>query len=188
MAGKNTKQRKCCAFSSFKVLRTSKAQIIGQVFIFILAGLIFILIITYGYKAIHYFIERQEQVNLLDFKTDLETATEGVKRDYGTVRKIELKLPKKYQGVCFFDYESDTCKPGQPSINPELKLPYQTISVKWAEEACKIKNANVFIIPRTQDIDLPDIQVEGYLCLPNTGIITLKMEGTGKKAKVSEWE
>ncbi|MBW2970033.1 hypothetical protein KY319_02825 [Candidatus Woesearchaeota archaeon] len=165
-----------------------KAQIIGQIFVFILAGLIFILIVSYGYKAIQYFLERQEQVVLVDFKTDLEIAVEGVKRDYGTVRKAELKLPSKYQGVCFFDYESDVCDPGTPSINPQLITPQQTINVKWAEEACKLKSANIFIIPRTQDFELPDIQIDkGYVCIPNTGTITIRLEGTGKKAKISAW-
>ncbi len=161
----------------------TKAQIIGQVFIFILAGLVFILIITYGYKAIQYFSERQEQVVLIDFRTDLEIAIEGVKRDYGTVRKLDLKLPTKYQGVCFFD--PIKCAPG----TPELELPNRKIEVPWAQEACSIKSANVFIIPRTLDLYFEDIQVdEGYICVPNTGKINVRMEGTGKKAKVSEWK
>ena len=168
--------------------KNTKAQIIGQIFIFILAGLVFILIVTYGYKAIQYFIERQEQVVLVDFRTDLEISIEGVKRDYGTIRKVNLKLPSKYLGVCFFDYTSDTCDPGTPTTNPKLELPGQTMSVKWAEDACKIKNSNVFIIPRTQDYDFKDIEIDkGYVCIPNTGVITLKLEGTGRTAKISEW-
>jgi len=168
--------------------RNTKAQIIGQIFVFILAGLVFILIVTYGYKAVQYFIERQEQVLLVDFRTDLEIAVQGVKRDFGTVRKLELKLPSKYLGVCFFDYVSNTCDPKIQTVNPKLELPQQTITVRWAEDACKVKNANVFIVPRTQDIDLPDIQVDnGYVCIPNTGTITIRLEGTGKKAKISTW-
>ena len=158
-----------------------KAQIIGQVFIFILSGLIFVLIIAYGYSAIKYFLERQEQVVLVDFKTDLEIAVEGVKRDYGTVRKVELKLPTKYQGVCFLDY----VKCG----TPELVLPSQKISVPWAKDACVVKSANVFTVPRQIDLSFPDIQVDtGAVCLPNVGgTITVRMEGTGKKAKVTAW-
>jgi len=163
--------------------KNTKAQIIGQVFIFILAGLVFVLIIAYGYKAVQYFIQRQEQVVLVDFRTDLESAVEGVKRDYGTVRKIELKLPSKYQGVCFFDPVICTAS------TPELVLPSQKISVPWAQEACAIKSANVFIVPRTLDLSLPDIQVDkGYICIPNTGGITVRMEGTGSKAKISQWQ
>jgi len=168
--------------------KNTKAQIIGQIFIFILAGLVFILIVTYGYKAIQYFIERQEQIVLVDFRTDLEIAVEGVKRDYGTVRKVDLKLPTKYYGVCFFDYVSTTCDPKEPTTDPKLITPGQTFNVKWAEDTCKLKSANVFIIPRTQDFDLPDIQVDtGYICIPNTGIVTIRLEGTGKRAKISEW-
>ncbi len=164
--------------------KNRKGQIIGQVFVFILAGLIFVLIITYGYKAITYFIDRQEQVMEVDFRTDLEIAVEGVKRDYGTVRKVELKLPSKYQGVCFFD-AIDCAK-----TTPKLILPTQEIIAGWAQDACLIKSANVFTIPRSQDIPLlPDIQVDaGYICIPNTGKITVRMEGTGKKAKISEWK
>ena len=185
---RNAKQRKSNAFSSFKVLRTSKAQIIGQVFVFILAGLVFVLIITYGYKAIQYFMEQQEQVVLLDFRTDLERTVEGVKRDYGTVRKIELTLPNKYQGVCFFDLDSSVCDPNESTVEPKLKLPDQNIGVKWAEDACKLKGANVFTVPREEGIELPDIKIEnGWLCVPNLDGITLRMEGTGRKAKISKW-
>jgi hypothetical protein len=165
-----------------KSTKSKKAQIIGQVFIFILAGLIFILIITYGYKAIQYFLERQEQVMLVDFRTDLEIAIEGVKRDYGTVRKVELRLPSKYSGVCFFDAV------GCAKTTPKLVLPTHEIIVEWAQDACAIKSANVFTVPRDLDLSLPDVQVDtGYICIPNTGKITARMEGTGKKAKISEW-
>ena len=164
-------------------VKGAKAQIIGQVFIFILAGLIFVLIITYGYKAVKYFMERQEQVMLVDYRTDLEIAVEGVKRDYGTVRKVELKLPSKYLGVCFFD-AVDCAK-----TTPKLILPTQEIGVDWAQDACLIKAANVFTVPRDIYISLPDVQVDGgYVCVPNVGKITVRMEGTGKKAKISEWK
>jgi len=174
MVNANTK------FSIFK--KSSKAQMIGQIFIFILAGLVFILIIGYGYKAIQYFMERQEQVILVDFRSDLEIAIEGVKRDYGTIRKLRLKLPSKYHGICFFD--SITCAESPP----ELILYNQKISVAWAQAACKTKSANVFIIPRALDLDFPDIEVDnGYVCIPNLDGVTIKLEGTGRKAKISPW-
>ena len=168
--------------------RNTKAQIIGQVFIFILAGLIFVLIIGYGYRAVQFFLERQEQVVLLDFQSELEIAIEGVKGDFTTVRKLELRLPRKYQGVCFFDYTKPVCDPNTNTVNPKLELPGQEIGVKWAEDACKIKSSNVFIVPRQQTIEFPDIQVdEGYVCIPNVGGMTLRLEGTGRKTKISPW-
>jgi len=162
-----------------------RAQMIGQVFIFILAGLVFILIITYGYQAINYFIERQEQVVMVDYRTDLEVAIEGVKRDYGTVRKVELKLPKEYLGVCFFDPVNCAKSP------PTLEHPTQTIRVPWAQQACDVRSGTIFTVPRALDLDIQDIQVgqQGYLCVPNIdGRISIRLEGTGRKAKVSAWQ
>jgi len=166
------------------ILEKNKAQMIGQVFIFILAGLVFILIITYGYQAISYFLERQEEVVMVDFQTDLEIAIEGVKRDYGTVRKIDIKLPSEIQGVCFFD--PVTCS---DATSPRLTTPTQTIPVPWAKEACELKSGTVFTVPRQIELDFQDIQVEeGYECVPNLdGRVTLRMEGTGRKAKISSW-
>ncbi len=160
-----------------------RAQIIGQVFIYILAGLVFILIITYGYRAIQYFLERQEQVVMIDFRTDLETAVESVKRDFGTVRKVTLKLPSQYFGVCFLD--PVTCA----GSTPELSVPGQKIIVPWAQDACLVKSANVFVVPRTLDLSIPDLQVaNGSVCIPNVNGVTVRLEGTGKKAKVSQWQ
>jgi len=136
---RNAKQRKS----------NTKGQIIGQVFIFILAGLVFVLIVGYGYKAVQFFLERQEQVVLLDFQSELEIAIEGVKRDYTTVRKLQLILPNKYQGVCFFDYTKPVCDPNTVTVNPKLDLPGQEIGVKWAEDACKVKSSNVFFRQQT---------------------------------------
>ena len=162
-----------------------KGQLVEQVFIFILAGLVFILIISYGYRAIQYFIEKQEQVVLVDFRNDLELAVEGVRRDFGTVRKVTLKLPSDYDGVCFFDPNS--CAEGQ---NPVLELPSRSsIKVGWAQEACRLKSENVFLVPRVgEKLYFPDLEVDGYLCIPNVEGVTIRLEGTGKKAKVSVWE
>lgn len=160
----------------------NNAQMIGQVFIFILAGLVFVLIITYGYKAISQLTERQEQVVLADFQTNLERAVDSVKREYGTVRKLTLTLPGEYRGACFFDYDTCATEP------PTLELPAQTIRVPWAQEACQLKGANVFLVPRALDLSLPDIHVDkGYVCIPNTDGITLRLEGTGRTAKLSAW-
>ncbi len=162
----------------------NKAQIIGQVFIFILAGLVFVLIITYGYRAVQHFIERQEQVVLIDFRTDLEIASEGVRRDYGSVRKLELRLSNKFLGFCMFD--PVTCA----STSPVLESPSGRVNVDWAQAACELGSANAFIVPRVMDLSLPDVEVAspGYFCVPNVGgKIVLRLEGTGRKAKVSAW-
>lgn len=159
-----------------------RAQLVSQVFVFILAGLIFVLIMTYGYKAITHFINQQEQVILIDFKNQLETAVERTKGDYGSVRNVRLKLSNDYYGVCFLDY--DTCE------LPTLDYNGRQINAPWAKTACEGKTANVFIIPQpenSQPIDIPDINVDGALCIPNTDGIQLRVEGSGKTATLT-WQ
>lgn len=162
----------------------NKAEMIGQVFIFIIAGLIFVLIISYGYKAVSYFLERQQEVVMVDIKTDLDVAVEGIKRSQGSIRKLELKLPAEYKAICFFDYEN--CG-GLTDAN--LPEPNQDTKVLWGIEACKAGSENVFTVPRTPGISMTEITVDGgYVCVPNNNGVTLKLEGTGRKAKISAWQ
>lgn len=166
-------------------MRSARGQMIQQVFIFILAGLIFVLIIGYGYRAIQYFLERQEQVVLVDVQHDLEVAVEQVKRDYQSVRRLDVDLPSKYAGICFFDYER--CATVE---RPKLSSPNGEFDVSFGKQACLAGSENVMIVPRAgEKIDLPDIDVpSGYICIPNEGGVHIRLEGTGRKARVGAWQ
>lgn len=162
--------------------KSKRAQIIGQIFVFILAGLVLALVITYGYKAIKHFTARSEEVALVDFQNDFFTAVEGVKYDFGSIRKTELRLPSKFLGLCVVNI--DNC----PSSTPLLILPGKTISLDWMLDACLTGSANSFLIPRF-DLLIQDVVVDGdFICVPNIdGRVILRLEGLGKKAKVSPW-
>ncbi len=156
-----------------------KGQIIGQVFIFILAGLVFVLILGYGYKAIMGFLERGEEVQLLDFRNELESTVTIIKRDYGSVQKMELRVPPVTEEVCFVS----------TAINDPSKL-REDKPLLYA--AWSTGSENVFLIPRQPTpILIPDIIIEnqdGYLCVPAVGgRVTLRAEGTGNKASLREW-
>ena len=156
------------------------AQIIGQVAMFILAGIIFVLIITYGYKAITQFLGKSEEVSLATFQNDLLTATETIKRDYGSVSKLELTLPAKYTMFCIAD--SDTNAP-----NAEFKTKYPRLYDSW-----KTGSQNIFLIPpptatmrkQIEDITIPN----SYFCIKNTGKINLRLEGMGDKTQLTLWQ
>lgn len=150
---------------------------IGQVFIFVIAAIIFILILTYGYKAISNFLARSEQVALIDFKSGLESSIEVIKRDYGSVRKLDLSLPKRYTELCIVDVNN--CEPLQQS----RPLLYST---------CLAGSENVILVPKQETpIFLPDISIKdprGYVCVPVAqGTATLRLEGLGKSTQISRW-
>jgi len=152
-----------------------KAQMIGQIFMFILAAVLFVLILTYGYSAITDFLQRSEQVTLIEFKEELKSGIERIKRDYGSVRRLELKVPNRYTDVCIID---------------PLKCDSIRTSYPVMYGACLSGTENIFLVPKQETpIFISDIEVDaGYVCIPTSGVVTLKLEGLGKKAKVSEWK
>ena len=155
-----------------------KGQMIGQIFVFVVAAIIFILILMYGYKAISNFLQRSEQVALIDFKSDLESSVEVIKRDYGSVRKIELRLPKKYTELCIVDVNN--CA----GFEAEQPLMYA---------ACLAGSENVFLVPKQETpIFLPDISIpeddDGIVCTPVVhGTAVLRLKGLGKSTEISNW-
>jgi len=161
----------------------NRAQVIGQVFIFILAGLIFVLILGYGYKAIMHLLERGEEVQLLDFRNELESVINTIKRDYGSVQRVDLRVPAKTETVCMVSSDQEDITDVQLE---QLRQDYPLIAGAWMTGT-----ENVFLIPRQPTpIRVNDLKVEGgYACLAAiNGRVSLRAEGMGNKAAVSEWQ
>src|SRR3989338_11566318 len=95
-------------------LRLSKKGLgIGQVFIFIVAALTFALIMIFGYKSITQFIEKGEQIEFVQFKSDLESSIKRIYSQYGARSTQQFTLPGKYEQICFVDLEANEETPGQ---------------------------------------------------------------------------
>ncbi len=155
---------------------------IGQVFIFILAGLIFVLILGYGYRAINNFIARGAEVQLLDFRNELESMVNTIKRDYGSVQRVELRVPTQTEEACFVSNAEDV--PG--AWETDLQQKYPLVYNAWTTGT-----ENVFLIPRQPTpLLVQDIMVDaGYVCVPAVnGKVSLRVEGTGNRAKINPWQ
>ncbi|MEM4637975.1 MAG: hypothetical protein QXK76_03060 [Candidatus Woesearchaeota archaeon] len=79
-----------------------KSQVIGQVFIFILAALIVGVIILIGYNAISKTISKSCQVEQSIFKTKIESLIES-NNGYGSITTKSIIAPCGYEMVCFVD-------------------------------------------------------------------------------------
>ncbi len=164
--------------------RNKKAQIIGQVFIFILAALIAVLIIIYGYRAIVSFTQKTEDITLLNFQTGLEREIRKMASEYGSVKRLDLNLPSNYDKFCivYLDYQNKErtplCTPNSDNFEPG-------ICDAWTTDG---NQDNAFLIP-IYPMEVPDVQIsEGYLCPTVRGNkISLRLEGLGDRTKVSEW-
>ncbi len=160
-------------------MKSKKSQIMGQVFIFILAAAIFILILTYGYKAIAGFSKRAEEVALVEFQTQLESSVGGIRQDFGSVKKFGVTVPSKYHEICFVDLD---------------RIPHGDFQQEHPRmfDAWESGTQNVFLTPMEESpifIGKIDVGSQGYLCFDiKGGRLDLKLEGMGDKTKISKWQ
>lgn len=160
-------------------MKTKNAQIMGQVFVFILAAMLFILILGYGYRAIAGFGERSEQVALIEFQSKLENSISSMKSDFGSIRRLELQLPAKHTEICLV---GDMSEPQRAQFEQEHPMMHDA----WLGGG-----QNVFLTPASETpLDAGAITIEGgYLCLPITaGQVVLRLEGLGRSTGISKWE
>ncbi len=170
-----------------------KAQVAGQIFIYLFAAIVFITIFIYGYKAITGFIQKGEDIAFITFKTKLEAEIERISTEPGDVivfnQRNQLKVPSKYEQVCFIDLEKDPppitdfCDPSQD---------YPVICHAWEQKV----EENVFLIPPAPspifvgkieiDAKRGDFYDDHYLCLPvKQSLLYLRIEGRGNRAFVT---
>jgi len=116
------------------ILSHKKAQVIGQVFVFILAVLVFVLVVTYGYRAIKITLENQAILTLIQFKNDLENTAESIKARPGSAREFKLRTPTNTNEICFVDFENpESLEQNRPLIyslwNSKYFLITKTINI-----------------------------------------------------------
>ena len=96
-----------------------RGQIIGQVFIYIMAVIVIGAIALIGYNAIKGTMNKSCQVEQLTFKSYLEQMIERYS-SFGDVKKESLAAPCSYQTVCFVDADSIDAK--TPNSCPTNKI------------------------------------------------------------------
>jgi len=156
----------------------SKGQLVGQIVIYILAIVIFSLIIIYGYNAIKDFRQKADEVSFIKFKTEITSTVDSISTDYGTVKKETFSLPPEYKKVCFVDKNS-----GYAGTNEIIK------------DAAVTTSNNIFLV---KDIGVTPIKtgplvVDNLLktaqykqCVPFIdGRVRIRFEGLGDATKIS---
>mgnify|MGYP005844233273 CR=1 FL=1 len=152
-----------------------KSQLIGQIVVFIIAAVVLILILLFGYRAIRGLIERQEMLALAEFKSDFTSKIEEMRLRYGSVDQFVVALPAKFRELCIVDsnltLDLSNFEKAKPGLYPI-----------W-----RAKAANVFLIPGQHFwidfLSLPD----GFCCLDLFGRTLLRLEGIGKLVRVEPW-
>jgi hypothetical protein len=166
-----------------KVSFSKKAQIHAQIFIYVVAIVLFSFIMLYGYNAIRGFKEKSEQINFIKFKTDLTSTIKRVAPDYGTLKREELFIGGVYQDVCFvqsYKMQDNLVYISGNISNPLIKDSFDSGTDK-----------NVFLITNTlqESFDVGPINMSGgYICAPVlNGKVKIQFGGRGDHAFISTY-
>ena len=161
-----------------------KAQMAGQIFMYILAIIVFSMTLLYGYKAINYFNERSSEISYLQLESDIKNEVEKVQGDTkGTIKKKVLTIPGSYDHVCFVK--------SFPSWAENITTPYDLINYHINNGA---EDKNMFLAPPgDMSFYIGDIKVEEEAAQEEcveviNGKVTLKLESMGNHVWVSGWE
>ncbi len=181
-----------------------KAQA-SQVFVYIVAIIVFVVVLYFGYTTITDFISKGEDVASINFKNDIESAFKNIYSDYGTSvvynAKHPMKVPSGFEKVCFVNLEHDYEETGLCEIsndedenedyNPLICDAWQTY-YNDEDNIAGWENAeqNVFLVPKGKfAIKIPRIKMHdksGYLCFKVLqGRIDFRITGKGSHAEIS---
>lgn len=168
-----------------------KSQLMGQVFIYILAAIVFGGILLFGYKAVLHLQENASQVALVDLKQNIQEAINSVASS-PDVQKRTIYIPSAYRILCFLGDADISAKMQTCLCNDDVSCigvqdDYNPLLCDAWVSGTK---QNVFLVP------LADIEIfvsnilldDNYLCIPNVkGSVVLRLEGKGASTLVRAW-
>ncbi len=190
----NKFKRKSTNLNNFKIIE-KKGVGIGQVFMFIIAAVTFALIMIFGYKAVVQFIDKGEQVEFVQFKSELENSIKKIYTEYGSRSIEDFHLPAKYEQICFVNLDAQAT----PEQIEELCVFDQgaCLDLKEAQEVIasgksgyESASKNVYLKPAAQyPIKVYKISIGDnlpYLCPKIVkGRFSLVLEGKGDHTEIS---
>src|SRR3989338_11458181 len=84
------------------ITKPAKGQIVGQIFIYVLAIVVMGAILIFGYNAIADFRSKSSQVSTIRIQSDVSSAIESLSSDFGSVKKKEIFLDE-YSSLCLVE-------------------------------------------------------------------------------------
>ncbi|MFH1064243.1 MAG: hypothetical protein V1729_04140 [Candidatus Woesearchaeota archaeon] len=167
-----------------------KAQIAGQIFIYMMAVVVVGLIIAYGYSAIKSFSDKGQEVESITLRKSLENSVKAITSDYGSIKRPDTSIPGKYEFVCFTDKArigdaDNTAFCGAPGGDPRQYYPIACAAWKTGRD-------NIFLVPDGSDsFDVGEIVIKDnqpFICLEViNNKIKLQLEGLGDRVQVSQY-
>lgn len=165
-----------------------KSQVIGQIFIYILAIILIAFVLGYGYKTIAAFRQKTDQVSFIKFKNELQNAVKTITTDFGSVKIKEFQVPGNYNKICFVrSHESFPASSSIPSNYPIIR---DSVDSDVEKNVFLVKNIakDSFYIGKIKVVttDLNYIPTGLYCVDVKNTMIKLRLEGKGNHVVISE--
>lgn len=185
-----------------------RGQIIGQVFIYVMAIITFGLVLLFGYKAVNKLVDQANNVALIQLRQEVQSAINSIGSSPDVDKRV-LNIPSKFRKICFLENASTSnlkkissclCKlsncvgsaPGCCIGRSESDY-YPPVCNAWKSGT----DQNVFLVPLAEiTIVVSKMVFEDdsggnqwhYLCVPvRKGKVTLRLQGMGDSTQISEW-
>lgn len=175
-------------------MKSKKAQIVGQVFVYVFAAMIFAFVLVFGFRAVVDFNKHSEFVATIELMTKLRSSINSIAPS-NSLERVSLPAPGQISRICFIDLRKNPENTIDfPNGNPGICSPYhsdynQRLCWSWKDNVSK----NIFFVPsmgiqaHVGDISLFNKEgVEaGYLCINGTQRrIYLEIVGMGDSAGI----
>lgn len=164
-----------------------KAQIQGQIFIYILTVIIAGFIFVFGYNAIISFTEQIEISKLIDFEVEMKNTFSRIGSEYQSFEKHKFVLPSDYEKICFLnlDFVTTSHLAGYPLIIDSLASGVKDnvfIYSNWLEKSLDV--GDIKILNNTCSDSSPEV---AFNCITLfNGKFYLNIRGLGDKPEIEE--
>ncbi len=166
-----------------------KGQPTTQLFVYILAIVVIGLLLVLGVKYIGQIVTKVEEVDLLQFKTELESDAQKMKSAYGSWQKYEYNVPEGIDKICFLEsFDQNYLNQGGNVCDASSDDYDFLICDAWQDGS----GGNVFASPMSAKIktaiDIGEIETGvdmSYVCFDVVASkVKIKMTGLGDKVKI----
>ena len=161
-----------------------KAQLYGQIFIYVLTIVVISFIFILGYKAIDHFRQTAEQIACIKLGQELANTVDAVSSEFGRLQRKDIELCGDFTQVCFVE-------------SFEIPNSPNGIHRKITDSIASQSKKNVFLLSDLKGsfynakdtFYIGKISVEpDVICLKSVkGKVSLRFEGKGDHVILSEW-
>ncbi len=168
-----------------------RAEMSGQILVYLMSIILIGLIVVFGYRAIGGFVSQTEEIAKIKFFTDLDSVAKRI--GYLDVEFRTFQIPKEFKEVCLVskDRISSFISPeAYSALNPLVRSQWENTRnnvflLSGVSEFYPFRTEEMRLDTNRNGIEDGNERETSFLCVKTSGSLRLKLEGKGKYIFVS---